>query len=87
MSPETEEASRQALPVQESPVPAEDSGAFFIREEDGMITVYESDRETVYLHTNIYTRLLPQRERERLAEGFFVPSEVELFDCLENYTS
>ena len=82
-----DEQEQPAVPAQESPASPEEAYAFFITAEDGTITVYEGDGETVYLHTNIDIRPLPEGEQHKLLKGFFVPSEVELFDYLENYTS
>lgn len=76
-----------AVPVQETPVGADVESAFFVTAENGLVTVYESDRETLYLHTNIEVGWLEQEEQLRLTEGFYVPTEMELYDCLENYTS
>ncbi len=84
---EEEDQNQPAVPVQESPASPEETYAFFITAEDGTITVYEGDGQTVYLHTNIDIRPLPESEQHKLLKGFFVPSEVELFDYLENYTS
>lgn len=73
--------------AQETPAGAEVESAFFVTAENGLVTVYESDRQTVYLHTNIEVGWLGQEEQLRLTEGFYVPTEMELYDCLENYTS
>ena len=76
-----------AVPVQETPVGAGVEAAFFVTAENGLVTVYESDRQTIYLHTNIEVGWLEKEEQLRLLEGFYVPTEMELYDCLENYTS
>lgn len=61
--------------------------AFFVTSKDGLLTIYETDRKTVYLHTNIETDRLGQEEQERLRQGFYLSTELELFDYLENCTS
>lgn len=76
-----------AVPAHGTPAGADAESAFFVTAEDGLVTVYESDRRTVYLHTNIEVGWLEQEEQLRLVEGFYVPTEMELYDCLENYTS
>lgn len=76
-----------AAPVREVPAGADAESAFFVTAEDGLVTVYESDRKTLYLHTNIEAGWLDREEQLRLVEGFYVPTEMELYDCLENYTS
>ncbi len=82
---ETENPS--AVSVQELPAGADVESTFFVTAENGLVTVYESDRKTLYLHTNIEVGWLEQEEQLRLMEGFYVPTEMELYDCLENYTS
>lgn len=82
-----ETGNQPAVPVQETPVGADVESAFFVTAENGLVTVYESDRQTVYLHTSIEIGWLEQEEQLRLVEGFYVPTEMELYDCLENYTS
>ena len=74
-------------PAKEMPVGADAESAFFVTTENGLVTVYESDRKTIYLHTNIEIGQMEQEEQTRLTEGFYVPTEMELYDCLENYTS
>lgn len=76
-----------AAPVREVPAGADAESAFFVSAENGLVTVYEGDRKTIYLHTNIEIGRLEQEEQLRLVEGFYVPTEMELYDCLENYTS
>lgn len=75
------------VPARELPAGADVESAFFVTVEDGLVTVYENDRKTLYLHTNIEVGWLEQEEQLRLTEGFYVPTEMELYDCLENYTS
>lgn len=82
-----ETGSLFVVPVQETPAGADVESAFFVTAENGLVTVYESDRETLYLHTNIEVGWLEKEEQLRLVEGFYVPTEMELYDCLENYTS
>ena len=79
--------SESVMPVQEAPVGADVEFAFFVTAKDGLITVYESDGQTVYLHTSIEINWLETEEQHRLLEGFYVPTELELFDYLENCTS
>ena len=79
--------SPSAVLAQETPVGADVGSAFFVTAENGLVTVYESDRQTIYLHTSIEIGWLEQEEQLRLMEGFYVPTEMELYDCLENYTS
>lgn len=76
-----------AASAQEMPVGADVESAFFVTAENGLVTVYERDRQTIYLHTNIEVGWLEPEEQLRLTEGFYVPTEMELYDCLENYTS
>lgn len=60
---------------------------YILREQDGILVVYEEDGETVLLETNINVVHLDERTRGLLVEGIYVESEEELYDLLESYSS
>lgn len=60
---------------------------YFIKAENGYITIYESDKETVYESTNIDVNLLPEDELNNLLEGFYIADDEELESIMENYSS
>lgn len=55
--------------------------------EQGCITVYYSDKKTVYEHTDILQEDLPEEEIEKLKHGVYVEDEESLYSILESYTS
>lgn len=55
--------------------------------EQGCITVYYSDKKTVYEHTDILEEDLPEEEIEKLKNGVYVEDEESLYSILESYTS
>lgn len=60
---------------------------YYIRFSRGCLTVYYSDRETVYEYTDIALDALPADVRAKALSGFAVKDEKELYDFLETYSS
>lgn len=60
---------------------------YYIRFSKGCLTVYYSDRETVYEYTDIALDALPADVRAKALSGFAVKDEKELYDFLETYSS
>lgn len=60
---------------------------FFLCEKNERITVYYSDRKTVYEYTEIEISTLPQEVQRKLQQGFYVKDAKELYSILEGYTS
>lgn len=63
------------------------SESFYIVVYNGKIRVLLDDGETVYMETGIYVPDLPVDLQQKIVQGMYVPSEEELYDFLENYTS
>lgn len=55
--------------------------------ENGAVTVYYSDKQTVYSYTDIQAENLPDNVRRELYGGMEVESLGELYDFLETYSS
>lgn len=55
--------------------------------EQGCVTVYYSDKKTVYEHTDILEENLPEEEAEKLKKGIYIEDEESLYSMLESYTS
>ena len=60
---------------------------FFLKEEEGQVVVYHEDQKTPYEYTGILIDNLPEEEKQKLKEGFFVKDEKELYSMLENFSS
>lgn len=60
---------------------------YVLREENGLLTVYEKDGKTILLETNIRVEHLSEETRRLLSEGIYVQDEKELYDLLESYSS
>ncbi len=60
---------------------------YIIFEEDGRLTVFESDNQTRYLDTGISAETLPEELKEKLETGIRFQTEEELFAFLESYSS
>lgn len=55
--------------------------------EQGCITVYYSDKKTIYENTDILEEDLPKNEVEKLKKGVYIEDEKSLYSILESYTS
>ncbi len=60
---------------------------FYLIVLDGYVTVYYSDKKTVYEYTDIELQNLSEKEQNRLVDGFYVKDQEELYGVLESYTS
>lgn len=61
--------------------------SFYIVIQNGYITVFYSDKKTVFEYTNIEAKDLPQEEIDKLYNGIYVKDEQELYMILEGYSS
>lgn len=78
---ETEEAElAESMLVQ-------DADRYFVIEENGVLVVYEQDRKTVLLETNISLHGVDEATHRLLQEGIWLTDEKELYDFLESYSS
>lgn len=55
--------------------------------ENNFVTIYYSDRKTVFENTGIDAEFLPLEEKQELIKGIEIKDEHELFSVLESYTS
>lgn len=60
---------------------------YYIRDENGEIVVYYSDRQTIYEYTGIPTEDLSDADRIKLGIGYYVSDAEELYALLESYSS
>lgn len=67
--------------------PSDDFQKYYIKLERGCVTVYYSDKETVYEYTDINLADLPEDVRIKVINGMPIKDEKALYDFLENYSS
>ncbi len=60
---------------------------YYVCAENQYVVVYYADKRTVYDATGIPVKNLSEADQQKLAEGFCIESEEELFSLLESYTS
>lgn len=60
---------------------------YFLIEENGVLVVYEQDRETILMETNISLHGVDEATHRLLQEGIWLTDEKELYDFLESYSS
>ncbi len=60
---------------------------FYLMAADHFIVVYEEDRSTLYMNTDILLDRLPDSLQREIMEGKYVASEEELYLFLESYSS
>lgn len=62
-------------------------GLFYLKEQNGYVTVYEKDRETLYEPTSIAIEALPEALQSEIRHGKYLKTHEELYSFLENYSS
>ncbi len=60
---------------------------FYLMVADHFIVVYEEDRSSLYMNTDVLLERLPDSLQREIMEGKFVASEEELYLFLESYSS
>ena len=60
---------------------------YYLVAEDGFLLVFLKDQKTICLYTHVPLMDFPQEEQERLREGFWFSSMMDVFHYLESYTS
>ena len=60
---------------------------YYLVSEDGFLLVFLKDKKTINLYTHVPLMDFPQKEQEKLREGIWFPSMMEVFQYLESYTS
>ena len=62
-------------------------GTYYLKEQDGYVTVYHSDQRTIYETTSISVLSLPESLRNEVSNGKYLRDQQELYSFLENYSS
>lgn len=79
--------SKDRIVIRETYSGAEEEQGFFLKAENGEVTIFHNDQVTPYENTGIQVDVLPEEERQKLLEGYFVADEKELYSILENLSS
>ena len=94
-----QEREQEERTAQEQPERAEASAApdsvvndtgsheYYLVEEDGRVTIYRIEGQTLFEYTGITVDSLPEELQGEIAHGKRVSGEKELYDFLENYSS
>ncbi len=83
-APESAEAANRGQVSHELQTAGEE---YYLVCEDGFLLVFLKDRKTICLYTHIPILEFPEKEQERLREGIWFGSMIEVFNYLESYTS
>jgi hypothetical protein len=83
-APSQEGTSEEELTVQETAAVA---NGYYLVMEDGILMVYQSDKKTLYLKTDITQDEVLEENQEILQTGLFLENQKELYDYLESCTS
>lgn len=65
----------------------EENKGFYIMAADHYITIYEGDKQTVYLNTDILLSDLDETLQSEIIQGKYVEEEQEIYHFLESYSS
>ena len=91
---EQEECTAQEQPERTEASAAPDSVVndtgsheYYLVEEDGRVTIYRIEGQTLFEYTGITVDSLPEELQGEIAHGKRVSGEKELYDFLENYSS
>lgn len=79
--------SKDKVVVREIYDGAEEETGFFLKLDNEEVVIFHKDKVTPYEYTGIRQDVLPEDEKERLLEGYFVEDEKELYSVLENLSS
>lgn len=60
---------------------------FYLKDVNGYVVVFLSDKKTAYEYTDILCEELPENIRQELANGKYIENQEELYGFLENYSS
>lgn len=63
------------------------AGQYYLVAEDGFLLVFARDRDAVCLDTHMPLTEFPAKEQERLMEGIWFSTMIEIFNYLESYSS
>ena len=60
---------------------------YYLKNVNGYVVVFLSDKKTAYEYTDILCEELPKSVQEELVNGKYIETQEELYGFLENYSS
>lgn len=60
---------------------------YYLVSEDGFLLVFCQDKSTICLYTHMPISEFPPMEQDRLREGIWFPTMLDIFNYLESYSS
>lgn len=67
--------------------PVMEKEKYYLVSETGFLLVFCEDKSTICLYTHIPITEFPQEEQDRLREGIWFPTMMDIYHYLESYTS
>ena len=67
--------------------PEEEPEGFYLMVADHYVIVYENDRKTIHMNTDILLDSLSEELQAQIIEGKYIEDEQELYNFLESYSS
>lgn len=85
---ETETVTENQVVVnQKNIAPIIEPENYYLVSETGYLLVFSQDQSTICLYTHIPITEFPEKEQEKLREGIWFSSMLEIYNYLESYTS
>lgn len=79
--------SKDQIVLRKTYHPYAENYEYYLLAEHGLVTVYYSDKSTVYEYTNILVDDLPSDLKEEITNGKYISNMDDLYNFLENYSS
>ena len=83
---ETVTENRQVM-NQEKVEPVIETEKYYLVSETGFLLVFCEDKSTICLYTHVPITDFPEKEQDRLREGIWFTSMMDIYNYLESYTS
>lgn len=84
---QTTHSAAPPIEKEPEPEPIHSPSGYLLRSYDGRLAVFREGSDTPEMIFDVYTRLLPQSDRERLEEGISAPDYETLTRLIEDYIS
>lgn len=86
-TPDPAPVRQTETPVREEPQPPPSPAGYLLKSYEGRLAVFRQGCDTPELIFDVYTRLLPPADRDRLETGISAPDYETLTRLIEDYTS
>ncbi|MFA9377525.1 MAG: hypothetical protein ACERKZ_12315 [Lachnotalea sp.] len=79
--------SQDKIVLRKTYYPYSDNYKYYLVAEGGLVTVYYSDKNTIFEYTSISLDSLPSNLQDEILAGKYISDLDELYNFLENYSS